>query len=159
MERDLKPFLEFVFVRSKAASDRDTETIIELRTALEMEREQHGMPSKPPLEGFGAVEHATGIETNHMVPFGDDPAKDPFFIIRQLEMELADERHRVDALKNCLEQEREKTEFLLLSAQTNGDPSLQHEWIVFNQRRFEALEIQRSQVWTSEFQFLPALLI
>ena len=68
--RKLKQTLEHERGRSKAASDRDTETIIELRTALEMERERSHEMSRSSMsqqqhtqqsstmwsEGFGCIE-------------------------------------------------------------------------------------------------------
>ncbi len=79
--------------------------------------------------------------------------------VSRLQRELMEERGRVDALKQCLEMEREKSEFLAMShrggAEGGGggdaavpaaaaaaaahppceDPTFKHEWVVFNQRR------------------------
>ena len=108
-------------------------------------------------------------------------------MVKNLLVELADERERVDRLKRCLEQvhvhciskehsekryilileyrtleisrfinrclvlvqEREKTEILLVKSKSEGNQpgsDLQQEWIVFNQRRFEGLEIAKEQL-------------
>lgn len=65
--------------RTKTAADRDSETIIELRTSLEMERENSRRKKKM---GGG----------------------DPLGILAKVQRELQEEKVRVDALKQCLEQ-------------------------------------------------------
>jgi hypothetical protein len=87
--------------------------------------------------------------------------------LSDLRKELGEERARVDALKDCLEQEREKTAFLMAfepaagtvsvaaaaaasspSASTAAPASVgfKHDWIVFQERRFSSLELQRTQL-------------
>ena len=76
--RKLKQTLTLERNRTKTAADRDSETIIELRTSLEMEREKK--------KKMGDPSAAAGLA--------------------KIQRELKDERARVDALKQCLEQAR-----------------------------------------------------
>ena len=170
----MKQTLDLERNRAKAASERDAETIIELRTALEVERENNvnsgnqqamcpdGLSSNRSTmlgEGFGCValtqdENRQGntlliSNPNFTSLIAEEVKGQHVQIICQLQTELQEERSRVDALKICLEQEREKSEMLMLSSKadpTTDDASLQHEWIVFNQRRFEALEMSRTHL-------------
>ena len=104
------------------------------------------------------------------MPQSAEEAEQLTLMVQQLQRELLEERGRVDALKHCLEQvirayrgfylpylilnlfffqERDKSEFLAVTSKSGPpteDPLFQHEWIVFNQRRFEALEMQRTQL-------------
>lgn len=82
------------------------------------------------------------------------------FVIQQLESELIEERQRVDALKMCLEQERERSEMLMVTTAstkeansnttTNRDDTvasnLDREWMALKQRRLEAADLEQAQL-------------
>ena len=171
-------------IRSKQAGERDSDTIIDLRTALEVERElrveqsasQHLAPS-PPVHhhscwgsscesrssrpaahqqlysslSLGSLPTASSA-FGHFAPFNEElreeesaddddqaevrPSRRTSRHVEQrtanckrLERELQEERERVDALKSCLEQERDHRQSLeaeLARSKKLSDPSIHH---------------------------------
>ncbi|TRY80064.1 hypothetical protein TCAL_06003 [Tigriopus californicus] len=172
MERDhfrkLKQTLELERSRAKAASDRDAETIIDLRTSLEVERERSSIHSNaaaipPNCSPFMSRHHnkapMAALEESHAMQN----------LILKFQHEIKEERDRVDALKCCLEQERERSEMLMMAAngQNHSNSSNNHgplggakrgsilgkegsfdqDWVMFHQRRIDEAEMEKAEVF------------
>ena len=145
--RKLKQTLDLERSRAKAASERDAETIIELRTTLEMEREKQQLNLGP--NGAHGMKLGSAVSTL-IAEHG------PELVISKLQHELREERDRVDALKCCLEQERDRSEKLMSASQLGPVPpggageqasQFHQEWLVFHQRRMDALELEKAQLF------------
>lgn len=112
--------LETERLRSRAVSTKDSDTILELRTALEVEKE-HGsrLALESPHPGSGKLGVGSGRisqwGSRTSLPGHKSPALLPDLALDRTEMlmgELEEERGRCQRLKECLEMERERQEEL-----------------------------------------------
>ena len=119
--RKLQSTLAAERARTRSAADRDSETIIELRTSLEVEREQKlalereikGGPGKKNKDldivivdvskTFLSVISFTTEKFHNQDDTSSPQILSPDMVKKAL-VELAEERERVDRLKRCLEQ-------------------------------------------------------
>ena len=119
--RKLQSTLAAERARTRSAADRDSETIIELRTSLEVEREQKlalereikGGPGKKNKDldivivdvskTFLSVISFTTEKFHNQDDTSSPQILSPDMVKKAL-VELAEERDRVDRLKRCLEQ-------------------------------------------------------
>lgn len=167
MERDhfrkLKQTLELERSRAKAASDRDAETIIDLRTSLEVERERSSMHSSAAAIPPNCSPFMSRHNKAPMGAFEESHAMQN--LILKFQHEIKEERDRVDALKCCLEQERERSEMLMMAANAKNnnnhgplggakrgsilgkEGSFDQDWVMFHQRRIDEAEMEKAEVF------------
>jgi len=144
--------------RSREVSMRDSDTIIDLRTALEVKKENEsrlGLDS--PLFGkksnngsklslYGSRQSIPGHKSPIFAPGGGKPDNEDKIID-----ELLEERSRCDRLKECLEIEREKSGRLAETTEAEVQELLEQvrqrdEQVVQAGRRLEVTELEKSQL-------------
>ena len=118
--RKLQSTLAAERARTRSAADRDSETIIELRTSLEVEREQK-LALEREIKGPGKKNKDLDVvivdvskSFFRVISFitekfhNQDDTSSPQILspdmVKKALVELAEERDRVDRLKRCLEQ-------------------------------------------------------
>lgn len=133
--------------RSRDVSVRDTDTIMELRTALEVEKERGSRLSLvSPMFGRKSL-----YSSRHSLPGYRSPGLPEIAIDKaeNLLEELMEERSRCDRLKECLEMERDKYLQLEHSTQLElqelmNQVELGEEAVLESNRKLEQLEEERS---------------
>lgn len=184
--RRLKLSLESERLRSREALDRDNDAIIDLRTALEVERERMRAGSAHflmPSASTGNIPGRFRSLQESLLTGNKRPQQlclpgtneDVYLLkntVEQLKNELGEEKSRVDALKACLDQERDKYKHLISSSvdqpqsitmvhhgktiggglvaiQEEGRKKpnvLEEEVIVYYARKLEAEQLQKMQL-------------